>query len=144
MIRVALSEIERVAPERPDGYLEEIMAAGELEEGYVVLKDNAYDALLKKFSGKIRPCGVGCFIKKGLSSLGIEATENCPCNARAAIADAWGPDESLCRISEIAGWLREEANIRGLFFSEFAAFQLIRIAIWRARRHAQKLAAEGT
>lgn len=144
MIRVSLAEIERVAHERPPGYLEEVLAAGELEEEFVVIPDAAYDALLKKFSGKTRPCGVGCQLKRILTSWGIEAGEGCMCASRAALMDKWGPDECYRRIPEIIGWLRDEAHFRGMLFSDIAAGQLIRMAIWRARRHARKLASEGT
>jgi hypothetical protein len=144
MIRVNLEMAEIAAQSRPEGYMDELLAAGELEDGFVVLPDDAYDRLLKRFSGKTRPCGVGCQLKKALSSIGIEATEDCPCNARAAIADAWGPDICLQSVPTIVGWMREEAQIRGLLFNDFAAGQLVRMACWRARRNARKVAAEGT
>jgi hypothetical protein len=35
----------------------------------------------------------------------------------------------------IVGWLREEAQERGLPFSKMAAGQIVKLAIRRARRH---------
>lgn len=142
--RVALSEVERVAPERAEGYLEEVMAASELEDGYLLVPDAEYDRLLKKYSGKVRPCGVGCQLKRLLASMWVVSTESCLCNQHAAIMDAWGPDVCLQRINEIVGWMREEAHVRGLIFSDIAAGQLVRIACRRARKNAQKVAAERT
>jgi hypothetical protein len=144
MIRVSLELAEIAAKSRPDGYMEELLAAGELEDGFVVLPDETYDRFLKRFSGKTRPCGVGCQLKKTLSSIGIEPTDDCPCEARAAIMDAWGPDVCLKSIATIVGWMREEAEIRGLLFNDIAAGQLVRLACWRARKNSRKVASERT
>lgn len=144
MIRVNLALAEMAAKSRPEGYLEELLAAGELEDEFVVVPDSAYDRLLAKFSGKTRRCGVGCQLKKMLSSVGIEPTEDCPCDSRAAIMDAWGPDECLKAIPKIVGWMREEAQIRGMLFNEIAAGQLVRAACWQARKNSRKVASERT
>jgi hypothetical protein len=144
MIRVNLQEAERAATSRPQGYLEELLAAGELEDGFVVLPEEAYDKFLMRFSGKTRPCGVGCQLKRALSSVGIQPTEDCPCESRAALMDSWGPDECLRNVAVIVGWMREEAQIRGMLFNDIAAGQLVRVSCWQARRNARKVAAEGT
>lgn len=144
VIRVALSEAERVAPERGEGYLEDLMAASELHDGYLIMPEAEYDRLLKKYSGKTRPCGPGCQLKRLLASLWVVPTESCPCNARATLMDSWGPDECLRRAPEVVEWMREEAQVRGMIFSAVAAGQLVRAACRRARRNARKLALERT
>lgn len=82
--------------------------------------------------------GPGTELKNLLSFFGIYSVpENCSCNARAAIMDAWGCDECERRIDEIVGWLREEAHKRGLPFVDVAGRMLVRRAIKNARRAAE-------
>jgi hypothetical protein len=85
----------------------------------------------------VSSAGPGTEMKKLLAGwpLYITATENCPCNRHAAQMDAWGPDECERRIDEIVGWLRAEAERRGLPFAGVAGRLLVRRAISRARRH---------
>lgn len=71
--------------------------------------------------------------------LGIQAKPTCPCNARAAQMDAWGPEECEKRIEEILDWLASEAQERRLPFVRIAARQMVLMAIRQAR---QKTAAE--
>jgi hypothetical protein len=84
-----------------------------------------------------RPSGPGTEMKALLSGwpLYITASEDCPCNRHAAQMDAWGPDECERRLDEIVGWLRVEAERRGLPFADVAGRLLVRRAISRARRH---------
>jgi len=83
-----------------------------------------------------RPSGPGTEMKKLLAGwpLYITATENCPCNRHAAQMDAWGPDECERRIDEIVGWLRVEAERRGLPFADVAGRLLVRRAIRNSRK----------
>jgi hypothetical protein len=78
--------------------------------------------------------GPGTELKKLLSKVGITASANCSCNARAAQMNAWGADESEKRIDEIVGWLREEATKRKLPFIDAAGRLLVRRAIANAKR----------
>lgn len=83
--------------------------------------------------------GPGTELKKILKDwLGITASPNCSCNARARQMDEWGPDECERRIPEITGWLEEQAKARGLPFVRFAAEQAIKLSIRRARKAAAK------
>lgn len=83
------------------------------------------------------PSGPGTELKKLLKLVGITATPNCPCNARAAQMDAWGPDECEKRLDEIVDWLGEEAGRRRIPFVRMAATQVVRLAIRRARNAAR-------
>lgn len=82
--------------------------------------------------------GPGTELKKLLKLVGITATPTCPCNARAAQMDFWGPDECEKRLDEIVDWLGEEAGKRRLPFVRMAATQVVRLAIRRARNAAAK------
>ena len=73
-----------------------------------------------------------------LGLIGIRPTPTCSCNANARQMDLWGADECEAREGEIVGWLRDQASARKLPFADFAARQLIRLAIRRARRKAAK------
>lgn len=78
--------------------------------------------------------GPGTELKKLLKKIGIVASDNCACNQRAKIMDQWGPDICEQRIDEIVGWLREEANKRGLPFIDYAGRILVKKAISNARK----------
>lgn len=78
--------------------------------------------------------GPGAQLKKMLSKIGIRATPNCACNARAKYMDFMGPIWCEKNIDTIVGWLQEEAEKRGLPFIELAAKALVRRAIALARR----------
>lgn len=81
--------------------------------------------------------GPGTEMKKLLARVGIVASENCPCEQHARQMDDWGPDECNRRVEEIVGWLRDEANSRGLPFLDAAGRMLVRLAIRNARRSKQ-------
>lgn len=68
--------------------------------------------------------------------LGIQASPNCSCNARARQMDEWGPDMCEQNIPTIVGWLEEQAKARKLPFVRFAAEQAVKLAIRRARKKA--------
>ncbi len=94
--------------------------------------------------------GPGTELKKLLAKVGITATPNCSCNARARKMDeeeAREPGWCEAHLDEIVGWLREEATKRGLPFVDMAGRVLVRRAISNARkesaRAAQATTAEG-
>jgi hypothetical protein len=81
--------------------------------------------------------GPGGALKSLLRSiLGITATAECSCNARAAQMDARGCEWCEANIDTIVGWLREEAEKRGLPFLDVVGRLLVRRAIRNARRAA--------
>jgi hypothetical protein len=78
--------------------------------------------------------GPGVELKKLLSRVGITATPNCSCNARAREMDIRGADWCEANIDTIVGWLREEAAKRGLPFLDAAGRLLVKRAIRNARK----------
>jgi hypothetical protein len=142
-----LSALEHAARERPQGYVEDVLSAGQVvtdDDGkplYVALSDRVFDALVDKYSPPSSQDdqpqhGPGTELKKLLSSVGITATPNCSCNARAADMDRNGIEWCESNIGTIVGWLREEAEKRGLPFLDAAGRMLVRRAIRNARRAA--------
>ena len=79
--------------------------------------------------------GPGTELKKLLKNIGITASPNCSCNARAKKMDEWGPDECEKRIDEIIGWLKEEATKRKLPFIDYAGKIIVKKAIKNARKN---------
>jgi hypothetical protein len=82
------------------------------------------------------PHGPGTELKKLLARIGITATPDCSCNARAAEMDRQGVEWCEANIDTIVGWLREQAEARGLPFLDLAGRLLVRRAISNARRNA--------
>lgn len=83
----------------------------------------------------------GAKLKSLLKSwLGVSASPNCSCNARArAMDDNEAREPGWCEknIDEIVGWLEEEARKRRLPFVRYAAKLLVRRAIRLAYKEAK-------
>jgi len=102
------------------------------------------------FCGSLRACpapsaspqppapthGPGTELKKLLAKVGITASPDCACNARAAEMDRQGVEWCEGNLDTIVGWLREQAEARGLPFLDIAGRLLVRRAIANARRNA--------
>lgn len=83
--------------------------------------------------------GPGTELKALLKYIGIVATPNCSCNARAAEMDrreAETPGWCAENIETILDWLKEQADARGLPFIRMGAKVLVRRAISNARKKA--------
>lgn len=108
----------------------------QVTDKWIILTDEAHDALFRKFSPLYLDPGFGpgTELKKLLGAIGIVADENCQCNKRAKLMNIWGCDECEQRTDEIVGWLREEAAARGLPFVAAAARVLVLRAISNARK----------
>lgn len=78
--------------------------------------------------------GPGTELKKLLAKVGITATPDCACNARAAEMDRQGVEWCEANLDTIVGWLREQAEARGLPFIDIAGRLLVRRAIRNARK----------
>ena len=76
-----------------------------------------------------------------LKLVGIEASPNCSCNARANFMNVQGCDWCEQNLDEIVTWLREEANARGLPFFQYGATLIVKRAIKLARKKESKRAA---
>jgi len=86
--------------------------------------------------------GPGTRLKSLLRAMGIVASRNCSCNRRARIMDQEGPDWCEANIDTIVGWLREEAEKRGLPFLDIAGRMLVKRAIKLARKDNNQQAEE--
>ena len=143
-----VSSILEVANERPEGYVEDVLQSGQVindENGqpwHVVIHDAKFYQLVAKYAPHVaelakRPqVGPGTELKKLLATVGITATPNCSCNARAAEMDRQGSEWCESNLDTIVGWLREEAEKRGIPFLDVAGRLLVRRAIRNARRAA--------
>ena len=127
MTLVHVSAVHEVAPDRPAGYADEVLAAGTpvtTPDGeFVDIPDEVYDTLAAKYSGVQATKGPGSVLHRALEAIGIKALPSCPCLKRKAVMDAWGWEECQKpeRLDEIVGWMEEEAAIRGLLFFRPAA-----------------------
>ena len=80
--------------------------------------------------------GPGTELKALLARVGIVATPDCSCNQRAAEMDRNGCEWVEANMSTVVGWLREQAEARGLPFLDLAGRALVRVAVRNARRAA--------
>lgn len=78
--------------------------------------------------------GPGTELKKLLAKVGIAASPDCSCNARARLMDERGIEWCEANLDEIVGWLREEATKRGLPFLDAAGRMLVKRAIHNAKK----------
>jgi len=102
-------------------------------------RETLFPFLLRNCSAELAVtalAGPGTELKKLLARVGIVATDSCPCNARAAEMDRRGVEWCETNIDTIVGWLREQAEARGLPFLDLAGRLLVRRAIQNARRNA--------
>lgn len=88
---------------------------------------------IRSCPGSPPPCGPGCQLKGLLAWAFIRPTGKCRCNERARLMDLQGPDWCEANADTIVGWLREEADSRGLPFVEIAARAAVSLAIAKAR-----------
>ena len=82
--------------------------------------------------------GVGTEVKKLLARIGIVASPTCKCNKRAEFMNIKGILWCEQNMSEIVGWLREEAEARKLPFVDFAGKALVKMAIKKAKKNISK------
>jgi len=132
---------------RQRGYtLDEVRACIVSEDGDQITVDVDHPAYPKRpkpsakpSPPKIEPHGPGTELKALLKDwLGIVASPNCSCNARARQMDEWGPDLCEQNLQTIVDWLGEQAAARKLPFVRFAGEQAVKLAIRRARKKAAR------
>jgi hypothetical protein len=78
--------------------------------------------------------GPGTELTRLLAAHGITEEPGCKCRVRAIEMDQSGPDWCEANIETIVGWMKEEADRRGLPFVAFYARWLVRRAIKAARQ----------
>lgn len=93
---------------------------------------------------KEQTIGPGTELKLLLRKVRIYATAECPCDMRALLMDEEGPDWCCRNIDAIVGWMREEAENRGLPFIGLLAKLLVLRAIRNARRKLRAVGANQT
>lgn len=149
MITLSLTSLQKTARKRPEGYLDDVLSHATVEGDKVMLEDEPYRMLVRKYRPATEPeptvevvpptpaFGPGTELKALLKDwLGIQASPNCSCNARARQMDEWGPDLCEQNMPTILQWLEEQATARQLPFVRFAAEQAVKLAIRRARKKA--------
>lgn len=129
---------------RERGYtLDEVMPCVVSQDGDLWTIDEkhwAYPAVPRPGSSATIPPdigGPGTELKALLKFIGITATPNCSCNARARAMDEnelREPGWCEANIDTILDWLKEQADIRGLPFLRVGAKVLVRRAISNAKR----------
>jgi hypothetical protein len=139
MITTHRSNLEARCTER--GYtLDEVMpcvAAQDGDEWTIDVEHPAYPRVSRLPEPVAPPTrGPGTELKNLLARVGIVATPDCSCNARAAELDRQGCDWCEQNVDTIVGWLREQAEARGLPFVDLAGRLLVRRAIGNARKAA--------
>lgn len=77
--------------------------------------------------------GAGTELSAILSWWGVDAEANCKCKGHARTMDLSGPDWCEANLETIVGWMREDAERRGLPFVAWLARAMVRKAIKRAR-----------
>lgn len=82
--------------------------------------------------------GAGTELKKLLKKIGIMASPNCSCNAKAQLMDKNGIEWCENNIDTIVGWLREEATKRKFPFIDAAGELLVKRAIRNAKKQQSK------
>lgn len=82
--------------------------------------------------------GVGSELKKILKTIGITAAPGCSCNKRARKMDINGIPWCEENVDVIVGWLREEAERRGMPFVDLGGRALVKMAIKRAKKNIGK------
>lgn len=85
-----------------------------------------------------RESGPGTELKKILAWLGFKEYTGCQCRSRQRQMDMRGADWCEANLATICDWLREEAEKQSIPFFEFAGKAMIRLAIKRARSHADQ------
>lgn len=139
MKHVSKRSVRDAAAHRLPGYEAAVLeAAARQDDTHVWLDDADFARIRQQYAvpPAVPVSGPGTELKALLSRVGITATPNCTCNAKARQMDEHGAAWCEEHIEEIVGWLREEAAKRRLPFLDAAGRMLVRRAIRNARRAA--------
>ena len=101
-------------------------------DGEDIEVDTHHSAYPWKEKKAVEPSGAGTELKKLLKLVGITASPNCSCNARAARMDREGIQWCKNNVELIVSWLKEEASKRHLPFANFVGRRIVKLAISRA------------
>lgn len=146
MRKLRKADVFAVASRRPAGYVEAVLSKAVRDDGqFLLLTTQSYDFLQQEFNPEAYQArrarllagernGAGTELKKLLAKFGITATDNCRCNRRAGVMDRNGWEWCRDNVDTIVGWLREEAQARGVLFFDIVGRALVYRAIANARR----------
>ena len=115
-IKHGVSESQIEMPAYPDGSAEDIKAHQKIKQPHDLGE------------------GVGTELKLLLSMIGIKSTANCSCIKRAKMMNMKGLAWCKQNKEVILGWMKEEAEARGLPFIAFAAKKVLNFAINKTER----------
>lgn len=125
---------------RQRGYtIEEVMPCVVKQDGDMWTIDETHWSYPARARQGVAPTegGPGTELKALLKYIGITATPNCSCNARARTMDeneAKEPGWCEANMDTILDWLKEQADARGLPFVRVGAKILVKRAISNAKR----------
>jgi hypothetical protein len=129
---VPIYKVHEAAVHRKPGYVAAVFAAAIDTVGErLIIPEKAFEKLRLRFT---LAHGPGTELKRILATVGIYATGTCKCGRRAAEMDRRGCAWCEENLDTIVGWLREEAEKRGLPFVDVAGRLIVRRAIAAARR----------
>jgi hypothetical protein len=118
--RISLRDLQHAADKhRPAGYYDHVMSYGRIEDGVLILEDDAYLDLQKNYSQHRRvPVRQSIRLPGDALSILIKRITGqrpCPkkCRQRIVQMNAWGWWRCWHNRKTISGWLREEARRRG-------------------------------
>lgn len=80
------------------------------------------------------PNGPGTVLSKMIKTLGIVMSDSCSCRRHAIEMNTKGSDWCEQNIDTVVGWLREEANRRGLPFVDMVGKLMVNRAIKKSRK----------
>ncbi len=131
LIRISKLAIDRAAPARPPGYIDDVRQhIVEESDTHIWISSAAYDALVAKYSSS-----VGTELRKLLSWFPIPKKHGCrSCRTLEGRMNRWGPDKCEEYMDYILRRLKRAAKRRGLPFSRWAAKKIVMRAISKARK----------
>ena len=138
---VSIEALHEAAKDKPEGYLEDVLAYVSARDGqYVLFETDDYYMLRDKYSGDVDPMvrGPGTELHRLLGRFGIHMQKGCGCKGRMVQMNKWGPVGCAENFETIIEWLKEEAGKRGLPFFSMPARMLVRRAIANARKEASR------
>jgi hypothetical protein len=107
------------------------------QKGDLWVIDETHESYPHAIGPKLPPCLAGTQLKGLLKRVGITATPNCSCNAKASHLDKMGCQWTRDNIETVVDWLAEESKKRGLPFVRMAGRGLVMAAIKLAERKAK-------
>lgn len=110
---------------------------GTLEEKFLqILGDNPSGVLRSLFPRTMEedPYGPGTVLASMIKTLGIHMSDSCSCRRHALSMNEMGNDWCSDNLDTVVGWIREEANRRGLPFVDMIGKVMINRAIKKSRK----------